>query len=81
MVEHGYHTPTPTASGGTITVTGDDVRFGDNMQVEVTFSGGKITETEGAPTAVDRRRSAEISQAVEPGTCGVKRSSATAQST
>ena len=63
----GGPTPTPTASGGTITVTGDDVQnqFGD-VQVEVTFSGGKITDVKALQLPYDRRRSAEISQAVEP---------------
>ena len=78
IVEHGCRRPTPdrprarldprpTASGGTITVTGDDVpnQFGD-VQVQVTFSGGKITDVKALQLPFDRRRSAEISQFVEP---------------
>jgi uncharacterized protein with FMN-binding domain len=60
-------TPKPTANSGTITVTGDDVpnQFGD-VQVQVTFSDGKITDVKALQLPYDRRRSAEISQYVEP---------------
>ena len=63
----GGSTPAPSASGGTFTVTGDDVpnQFGD-VQVQVTFSGGKITDVKALQLPFDRRRSAEISQFVEP---------------
>jgi uncharacterized protein with FMN-binding domain len=61
--------PTPVAStnGGTITKTGDDVpnQFGD-VQVQVTFTNGKITDVKALQLPFDRRRSAEISQYVEP---------------
>ena len=48
-------------------MTGDDVpnQFGD-VQVQVTFSGGKITDVKALQLPFDRRRSAEISQFVEP---------------
>ena len=60
-------TPRPTANGGTITVTGDDVpnQFGD-VQVQATFSNGKLTDVKAIQLPFDRRRSAEISQFVEP---------------
>jgi uncharacterized protein with FMN-binding domain len=59
--------PKPTASGGTITVTGDDVpnQFGD-VQVQVTFADGKITDLKALQLPYDRQRSAEISHFVEP---------------
>jgi uncharacterized protein with FMN-binding domain len=62
----GGPNPKPTANG-TITVTGDDVpnQFGD-VQVQVTFSGGRITDVKALQLPYDRRRSAEISQFVEP---------------
>ena len=48
-------------------MTGDDVpnQFGD-VQVQVTFSGGKITDVKALQLPFDRQRSAEISQFVEP---------------
>jgi uncharacterized protein with FMN-binding domain len=55
------------ANSGTVVVTGDDVpnQFGD-VQVQVTFSDGKITDVKALQLPFDRRRSAEISQYVEP---------------
>ena len=63
----GRSTPKATANSGTITVTGDDVpnQFGD-VQVQVTFSNGTITDVKALQLPFDRRRSAEISQYVEP---------------
>ena len=60
-------TPRPSANDGTKTVVGDDVpnQFGD-VQVQVTFSNGKITDVKALQLPFDRRRSAEISQYVEP---------------
>jgi uncharacterized protein with FMN-binding domain len=60
-------TPKPRATSAAITVTGDDVQnqFGD-VQVQVTFSNGKITDVKALQLPFDRRRSAEISQYVEP---------------
>jgi uncharacterized protein with FMN-binding domain len=60
-------TPRPTANGGTITVTGDDVpnQFGD-VQVQATFTNGKLTAVKALQLPFDRRRSAEISQYAEP---------------
>lgn len=60
-------TPRPTAQGESTTVTGDDVpnQFGD-VQVQVTFSNGKITDVKALQLPYDRRRSAAISQYVEP---------------
>ena len=48
-------------------MTGDDVpnQFGD-VQVQVTFSAGRITDVKAVQLPYDRRRSAEISQFVEP---------------
>lgn len=59
--------PRPSANNGTRTTTGDDVpnQFGD-VQVQVTFAGGKITDVKALQLPFDRRRSAEISQYVEP---------------
>jgi len=60
-------TPKPTPNSGTITVTGDDVpnQFGD-VQVQATFSNGKLTDVKALQLPFDRQRSAEISQYVEP---------------
>jgi len=60
-------TPKATTNSGTITVTGDDVpnQFGD-VQVQVTVSNGTITDVKALQLPFDRRRSAEISQYVEP---------------
>ena len=60
-------TPKPTPISGTITVTGDDVpnQFGD-VQVQATFSNGKLTDVKALQLPFDRQRSAEISQYVEP---------------
>lgn len=63
----GGGTPTPAGNSGSLTVTGDDVpnQFGD-VQVQVTFSSGKITDVKAIQLPFDRRRSAEISQFAEP---------------
>ena len=60
-------TPKPTSNGGTVTITGDDVpnQFGD-VQLQVTFSNGKIADIKALQLPYDRRRSAEISQYAEP---------------
>jgi uncharacterized protein with FMN-binding domain len=60
-------TPGPTSNGGSITVTGDEEpnQFGD-VQVQVTFSAGRITEVKALQLPYDRARSAQISQFVEP---------------
>jgi len=60
-------TPKPTTNSGTIIVTGDDVQnqFGD-VQVQVTFSNGTIVDVKALQLPFDRRRSAEVSQYVEP---------------
>jgi uncharacterized protein with FMN-binding domain len=54
-------------AGSAETVIGDDVpnQFGD-VQVEVSVSGGKITDVKALRLPFDRARSAEISNAVEP---------------
>jgi len=59
--------PRASANGGALTTTGDDVpnQFGD-VQVQVTFASGKITDVKALQLPFDRRRSAEISQYVEP---------------
>jgi uncharacterized protein with FMN-binding domain len=67
LITRASPTPNPTAKGGTTTVTGQDVpnQFGD-VQVQVTWSGGRITDVKALQLPFDRARSAEISQAVEP---------------
>lgn len=57
----------PTGNRGTTTVMGDDEQnqFGE-VQVEVTFAAGKITDVKALKLPYDRARSAEISQFVEP---------------
>jgi len=59
--------PRASANGGALTTTGDDVpnQFGD-VQVQVTFADGKLTDVKALQLPFDRRRSAEISQYVEP---------------
>ncbi|MFL5757362.1 MAG: FMN-binding protein [Chloroflexota bacterium] len=63
----GSSTPKPSANASSVTVTGDDVQnqFGD-VQVQVTFTAGRITAVKALKLPYDRRRSAEISQFVEP---------------
>jgi uncharacterized protein with FMN-binding domain len=63
-------TPGSTAgsqNGATKTVTGDDVpnQFGD-VQVQVTFSGTKITDVKALQLPSDRARSAQISNFAAP---------------
>jgi uncharacterized protein with FMN-binding domain len=57
----------PAHTGTAKTINGDDVpnQFGD-VQVEVTFSGGKIIDVKALQLPFDRARSAQISKAVEP---------------
>jgi uncharacterized protein with FMN-binding domain len=57
----------PANTGTTKTVTGDDVpnQFGD-VQVQVSFSGGKIIDLKAIQLPFDRARSAEISNIVGP---------------
>jgi uncharacterized protein with FMN-binding domain len=63
----GSLAPRPSPNGGALTTTGDDApnQFGD-VQVQVTFAGGRITDVKALQLPFDRRRSAEISQYVEP---------------
>ena len=59
--------PKSTANSGPATVTGDDEQnqFGD-VQVQVTFAGGRITDVKALQMPYDRARSAFISQTVAP---------------
>ena len=59
--------PNPSANGTATTLTGDDEpnQFGD-VQVQVTLSGGRITDVKALQLPFDRARSAEISRTVEP---------------
>lgn len=57
----------PQAAGTSKTIKGPDVpnRFGD-VQVQITVSGGKLTDVQALTLPSDRARSAAISQYVAP---------------
>jgi uncharacterized protein with FMN-binding domain len=60
----GGASPTPS-TGGPVTGQVVSTQFG-NVQVQITVSGGKITDVQALQLPSDRQRSAEISQYVAP---------------